>query len=136
MDAFGTSIPGSLATNTFTGLDRDTRYKGWVLVKSAINLKAYSSDAMASTPVSIKTDPYTCINSGLLTFTRNSIGTRVNFLGLIENVVVNIARLDHDPATLQPKGLLAYRGGTDERDRKVQSLFSMDRDRSIHHNVI
>ncbi len=95
-----------LSTYTFTGLDRDARYYGWVLVKSTINLKVFSSDAMASTPGSIKTDPYTFINSGLLTFTRNSIPSRVNSLGLIENVPINTARLDHDPITLAPKGLL------------------------------
>jgi len=72
MMTYGISIPGFLATYTFTGLDRDARYYGWILVKSTKNLKVISSDAMASTPGSIKTDPYTSINSRLFTFTRNS----------------------------------------------------------------
>ena len=60
MTTFGTYIPGSLATYTFAGLDRDTcYYYGWVLVKSTINQQISESDAMASTPESIKTDPYT-----------------------------------------------------------------------------
>ncbi len=75
---------GSFTTYTFTGLDHDARYYGWVLVKSTINLKVFNSNAMASTPGSIKTDLYTFINGGLLTFARNSIATRVNSLGLIE----------------------------------------------------
>ena len=50
MNAFGTFIPGSLATYTFTGLVRDIRYYGWVLVKSTINQQIFESDAMASTP--------------------------------------------------------------------------------------
>jgi hypothetical protein len=106
MTTYGTTIPGFLATYTFTGLDRDARYYGWILIKSTINLKVFSSDAMASTAGSIKTDPYTFINSGLLTFTRNSIATRVNSLGLIEEVPINTARLNNDPITLAPKGLL------------------------------
>ena len=106
MMTYGTSIPGSFTTFTFTGLDRDARYYGWVLVKSTINLQVFNSDAMASTPGSLRTDPYTFINSGLLTFTRNSIATRVNSLGLIEEVPINTARLDHDPITLAPKGML------------------------------
>jgi hypothetical protein len=102
----GTFIPGSLAPYTFMGLDRDARYYGWVLVKSTINLKVFYSDAMASTPGSLKTDPYTFINSGLLTFTRNSIATRVNETGLIRVVQNSIPRLDHGPVTLAQKGLL------------------------------
>ena len=95
-----------LATYTFTALDRDARYYGWILVRSTINLKVFSSDDMASTPGSIKTDPYTFINSRLLTFTRNSIATRINSLVLIKEVPINTARLDHEPITLVPKGLI------------------------------
>ncbi len=61
---------------------------------------------MAITPESIKTGPYTFIDSGLLTFTRNSIATRVNPLGLIEKVPIKAARLDYDHITLAPKGML------------------------------
>ncbi len=106
MNAFGTSIPGSLATCTFMGLDRDTRYYGWILVKRITNQQIFESDAMASTSGSLKTDPYTFYNSELLIFTRNSIATRVNLLGLIEEVPINTTRLDHDPVTLAPKGML------------------------------
>jgi hypothetical protein len=106
MTTYEASIPGFFSTYTFTGLDRDAHYYGWVLVKSTINLKVFSSDAMASTPGSIKTDPYTFINSGLLTCTRNSIANRGNSLGLIENVPINTARLDRDPITLTPKDML------------------------------
>ncbi len=75
-------------------------------MKSTINLKVFNSDVMASTPVSIKTDPCTFINSGLLTLARNSIAARVNSLVLIAEVAANTARLDHDPITLAPKGML------------------------------
>ena len=61
---------------------------------------------MASTPDPEKTNPYTFINSGVLTFTRNSIATRVNSLSLIEEVPIHTARLDHDPVTLAPKGII------------------------------
>ena len=56
MNAFGTSIPGSFTTYTFTGLDRNTTYYGWVLVKKTINQQVFESDAMASTPASLKTN--------------------------------------------------------------------------------
>lgn len=39
-------------------------------------------------------------------FTRNSKATRVNEFGLIEEVAANVPRFDHDPVTLESKGLL------------------------------
>jgi hypothetical protein len=39
-------------------------------------------------------------------FTRASIATVLNSVGLIETVPVNTPRYDHNPATLMPKGLL------------------------------
>jgi hypothetical protein len=41
-----------------------------------------------------------------ITFTRGSIGTRVNESGLIEVVPANVPRFDHDPITGQSLGLL------------------------------
>ena len=41
-----------------------------------------------------------------ITFTRASSATRVNSSGLIETVSSNVARIDYDPVTLAPKGLL------------------------------
>lgn len=41
-----------------------------------------------------------------LTFTRNSIATRYNASGILETVAANVPRLDYDPVTLQPRGLL------------------------------
>ena len=41
-----------------------------------------------------------------VSFSRNSIGTRVNSSGLIETVAANTPRFDYDPVTLQAKGLL------------------------------
>lgn len=41
-----------------------------------------------------------------VTFTRASAATRVNESGLIESVGNNVPRLDHDPVTKQPRGLL------------------------------
>jgi len=56
------------------------------------------------------TTPFIFINEGVLdpriTFTRASMATTVNALGLIETAVVSIPRLDYDPIMLQPKGLL------------------------------
>lgn len=42
----------------------------------------------------------------VVTFTRASIGTRFNPAGLIEQVAVDVPRLDYDPLTLKPRGLL------------------------------
>lgn len=47
-----------------------------------------------------------------ITFTRASIGTRVNSRGLIETKQANEPRLDYDPATLQPRGLLVEEART------------------------
>lgn len=41
-----------------------------------------------------------------VTFSRSSIATRVNSIGLIETVGNNVPRFDYDPVTLAPKGLL------------------------------
>ena len=41
-----------------------------------------------------------------LTTTRAGTATRVNGRGVVETVAANTARLDHDPATLEPLGLL------------------------------
>jgi hypothetical protein len=69
-------------------------------------MQGYEFAVMASTPASMTTDPYTFMTSGLLTFTRASVATRVNSAGMIETVPVDTARLGHDPATLAQKGLL------------------------------
>lgn len=42
----------------------------------------------------------------IVTFTRASIGTRFNQDGLLEQVAVDVPRLDYDPLTLKPRGLL------------------------------
>lgn len=42
----------------------------------------------------------------LVTFTRASTATRTNASGVIESVSANVPRLDYDPVTLAPKGLL------------------------------
>ncbi len=56
------------------------------------------------------TTPFMSINERVLdpriTFTRASSAIRVNSSGMIEALEVDIPRLDYDPITLQPKGLL------------------------------
>ncbi len=59
-----------------------------------------TSPSDAQTPAFLKTDPHTLIKNGILTFTRASISTVVNFAGLIETVPSDAMRLDHDNATL------------------------------------
>jgi len=41
-----------------------------------------------------------------LTFTRASTATFINSSGLVASASTNVARFDHDPTTLQPRGLL------------------------------
>jgi hypothetical protein len=41
-----------------------------------------------------------------LSFTRGSTGTRINSSGFVETMSNNVARFDHDPTTLAPRGLL------------------------------
>jgi len=41
-----------------------------------------------------------------IAFSRNSVATRTNQFGLLENVSANQPRLDYDPVTLTPRGLL------------------------------
>jgi hypothetical protein len=98
----GVALPGSTINYTFTGLDRGATYYGWAVAAQ----QGYASDVMTSTPAYLATDPYTFFNSGLLTFMRASVATRVNAAGLIETVPADTARLDHDPITLAKKGLL------------------------------
>jgi len=102
MIASGVAIPGSTINYTFVGLDRGATYYGWAVAVQ----QGYASDVMASSPASLATDPYTFFNSGLLTFTRASVATRVNSAGLIETVPADTVRLDHDPVTLAQKGLI------------------------------
>lgn len=44
--------------------------------------------------------------TNFITFSRSSIGTRINPYGQIETLASNVPRLDYDPVTLYPKGLL------------------------------
>lgn len=48
----------------------------------------------------------TGVATSFITFSRASAASRVNSSGLIESVTTNTARLDFDPATLAPRGLL------------------------------
>jgi len=100
--ASGVALAGTTTNYTFSGLDRGATYYGWAVATRQSN----ESDVMPSAPAFLRTDPYTFINSGLLTFTRASVATRVNAVGLIETVPMDTARLDHDPVTLVQKGLL------------------------------
>ena len=70
------------------------------------------SEITPSVPPSFQTCQYIdFIHDGIIldprvTFTRASIGTRVNEVGIIEVVQNDIPRVDHDPITLSQKGLL------------------------------
>ena len=48
----------------------------------------------------------------VVTFSRTTSGTQINRNGFIESVPADTARFDHDPATLEPKGLVIEEGRT------------------------
>ena len=103
----GTQIPGNSSSYSATGLSANTTYYGWAM---AVDGSGNESVIVASTPPVLMTTPFIFINEGVLdpriTFTRASTATRVNSLGLIEIVEVDIPRLDYDPVTLAQKGIL------------------------------
>jgi len=47
-----------------------------------------------------------------LTFTRGSIGTRINASGFVETIGNNLPRFDYDPSTLQPRGIIIEASAT------------------------
>jgi len=48
----------------------------------------------------------------VVTFSRTTSGTQINRNGFIESVPADTARFDHDPVTLEPRGLLVEEGRT------------------------
>ena len=50
----------------------------------------------------------------VVTFSRTTSGTQINRNGFIESVPADTARFDHDPATLEPRGLLVEKGNTNQ----------------------
>ena len=62
--ASGVALPGDTTNCNFNGMDRDATHYGWAVA----TMQGYDSDVMDSTPAFLKTDPYTFINNGLLTF--------------------------------------------------------------------
>lgn len=48
----------------------------------------------------------------VVTFSRTTSGTQINRSGFIESVPYDTARFDHDPVTLEPRGLLIEEGRT------------------------
>jgi hypothetical protein len=80
MLASGVTLPGETTNYTFAGIDRGATYYDWVVA----TMQGYASDVMAITPASLATDRHTFFNGGLLTFTRASVATVVNSVGLIK----------------------------------------------------
>jgi hypothetical protein len=107
--ADGVEFPGNSTTFTIGNLVPDRVYYGWLLAEDT---DGNDSDITPSVPPSFQTGRYIdFIHDGIIldtrvTFTRASIGTRVNEAGLIEVVQNDIPRVDHDPITLAQKGLL------------------------------
>ena len=107
--ADGVEFPGSTTNFTIGNLVPDRVYYGWLLAEDS---DGNDSEIVSSVPPSFQTGRYIdFIHDGVIldprvTFTRASIGTRINEAGLIEEIQANIPRVDHDPITLAQKGLL------------------------------
>lgn len=70
----------------------------------AVIMRPAGSTGRPSLSLDFLADPTTAVSR--LTFTRASSATRFNASGLLETVGNNVARLDFDPVTLAPRGLL------------------------------
>jgi len=60
----------------------------------------------------------------VVTFSRTTSGTQINRNGFIESVPADTARFDHDPATLEPRGLLVEEGRTNRCTQSSNFSFS------------
>ena len=67
--------------------------------------------------LSTKLDP-------VVTFSRTTSGTQINRNGFIESVPADTARFDHDPVTLEPRGLLVEGGRTNRCTQSSNFSFS------------
>jgi hypothetical protein len=107
--ANGVAFPGNTTTFTIGNLVLAQVYYGWLLAE---DFDGNESEITPIVPPSFQTGQYIdFIHDGIILdprvmFTRASIGTRVNEVGLIEVVHDNIPRVDHDHVTLTQKGLL------------------------------
>lgn len=84
-----------------------------VSLRNGIGLGLGTVPSLSSTPLAYRLAPTLTLSFAgataldpRITFTRASSATFTNSAGLVASAATNVARLDYDPVTLQPKGLL------------------------------
>jgi hypothetical protein len=89
------------------------------------------SEVISSSPASLKIDQHTVLNNGRISFNRSSVATFVNSSGLIDTVQNDVMRLDHDPITFEPIGLLIEEARTNLVTQSVNLTTWLGQNRTV-----